>query len=49
MKSIDFIDKASYMGNVVLEDFDLGTLLDRKEGKITMNIDVEGKGFTENI
>jgi hypothetical protein len=25
MKSIDFIDKASYMGNVVLEDFDLGS------------------------
>ncbi len=48
MKSIDFIDKASYMGNVVLEDFDLGTLLDRKDlGKITMNIDVDGKGFTE--
>jgi hypothetical protein len=25
MKSIDFIDKASYSGNVVLENFDLGT------------------------
>jgi hypothetical protein len=30
MKSIDFIDKASYSGNVVLENFDLGTFLDRK-------------------
>jgi hypothetical protein len=29
MKSIDFIDKASYSG-VVLENFDLGTFLDRK-------------------
>jgi hypothetical protein len=29
MKSIDFIDKASYSGNVVLENFDLG-FLDRK-------------------
>ncbi|WP_016989114.1 translocation/assembly module TamB domain-containing protein [Flavobacterium sp. ACAM 123] len=48
MKSIDFIDKASYMGNVVLENFDLGNLLDRKDlGKITMNIDIDGKGFTE--
>jgi hypothetical protein len=27
MKSIDFIDKASYSGNVVLENFDLGTFL----------------------
>jgi hypothetical protein len=25
-----FIDKASYSGNVVLENFDLGTFLDRK-------------------
>jgi hypothetical protein len=50
MKSIDFIDKASYSGNVVLENFDLGTFLDRKDlGKISMNIDVEGRGFTENF
>jgi hypothetical protein len=30
MKSIDFIDKASYSGNVVLENFDLELFLDRK-------------------
>jgi hypothetical protein len=49
MKSIDFIDKASYSGNVVLENFDLGTFLDRKNlGKISMN-DVEGRGFTEKF
>ena len=48
MKSIDFIDRASYVGNVILEDFDLGTLIGREDlGKITMNIDVDGKGFTE--
>jgi len=48
MESIDFIDKASYMGNVILDNFDLGVLLDKKDlGKITMNIDVDGKGFTE--
>ncbi|UQD57272.1 translocation/assembly module TamB domain-containing protein [Flavobacterium sp. K5-23] len=48
MKSIDFIDKASYVGNVVLESFDVGTLLNRKDlGKVSMNIDVDGKGFTE--
>lgn len=48
MESIDYIDKASYMGNVILENFDLGILLDNKDlGKITMNIDVDGKGFTE--
>lgn len=48
MTRIDFIDKASYSGNVVLEDFDVGTLLERKDiGKISMNIDVDGIGFTE--
>jgi hypothetical protein len=46
MDNIDFIDKASYAGNVILEKFDLG--LERKDlGKISMNIDVDGKGFTE--
>jgi hypothetical protein len=45
---IDFIDKASYLGKIVLENFDIGTLLEREDlGKVTMNIDVEGTGFTE--
>ncbi|WP_225876834.1 translocation/assembly module TamB domain-containing protein [Flavobacterium muglaense] len=48
MTSIDFIDKASYVGNVVLDNFDVGALLDRKDlGKVSMDIDVDGKGFTE--
>ncbi|MGO4821129.1 MULTISPECIES: translocation/assembly module TamB domain-containing protein [unclassified Flavobacterium] len=48
MKSIDFIDKASYIGNVILEDFDLGTLLDRKDlGMVSLNVDVDGVGFSE--
>jgi hypothetical protein len=48
MDNIDFIDKASYAGNVILEKFDLGAFLERKDlGKISMNIDVDGKGFTE--
>jgi hypothetical protein len=50
MKSIDFIDKASYSGNVVLENFDLGTFLNRKNlGKISMNIDVEAEGLLKNF
>lgn len=48
MDNIDYIDKASYSGNVILEKFDLGTFLQRKDlGTISMNIDVDGKGFTE--
>lgn len=48
MKKLDDIDKASYVGNVVLDNFDLGTLLERKDlGRVSMNIDVDGKGFKE--
>ncbi len=48
MKRIDIIDKASYLGKIVLEDFDVGTLLERNDlGKVSMNIDVDGIGFTE--
>ena len=48
MDNIDFIDKASYSGNVVLDKFNLGKFLDRKDlGEISMDIDIDGKGFTE--
>ncbi|MDI6033929.1 translocation/assembly module TamB domain-containing protein [Flavobacterium sp. LB2P84] len=46
IQNIDVIDKASYLGNVILENFDVGTLFDQKElGSISLNIDVDGKGF----
>ncbi len=48
MHSIDFIDKASYVGNVVLDNFDLGTFVSEKDlGKISLNLDIDGIGFTE--
>ena len=48
IQNIDEIDKASYLGNVILENFDIGTLLERKElGRVSMNIDVEWKGFKQ--
>ena len=48
MHSIDFIDKASYDGNVVLDKFDLGTFVSKKDlGKVSLNLDIEGIGFTE--
>ena len=43
-----FIDKASYAGNVALENFDIGTFLDIKDiKKTTLNIDVDGIGFSK--
>ncbi|MFH6995980.1 translocation/assembly module TamB domain-containing protein [Flavobacterium sp. FlaQc-48] len=48
MNNIDFIDKASYSGNIVLDNFNIGALLKRKDlGRTTLNLDVEGVGFTE--
>ncbi|MEO8773441.1 MAG: translocation/assembly module TamB domain-containing protein [Gelidibacter sp.] len=45
------IDNASYKGNIVLEDFDIGQLLDDPNIKeTTFDFDVDGKGFTlENL
>lgn len=48
IQNINEIDKASYLGNVILENFDIGTLLDQKElGRVSLNIDVDGKGFKQ--
>jgi hypothetical protein len=48
MKNLDVSSKAAYVGNVVLEDFDAGSLFERKDlGKISLNVDVDGKGFSE--
>ncbi|RED23400.1 uncharacterized protein DUF490 [Flavobacterium cutihirudinis] len=47
MNNMDFIDKASYSGNIILDNFDVGALLSRKDIKrTTLNLDVDGKGFT---
>lgn len=47
MTNINTIDNASYTGNVILENFDVGALLDRKDiGIVSLNVDVDGKGFT---
>ena len=48
MTNIDNIDNANYNGKIDLQNFDLGTFLNRKElGRVTLNLDVDGKGFTE--
>jgi hypothetical protein len=48
MTNIDNIDNASYKGNVILEQFNLGSFLNQKDlGKVSLNIDVDGKGFKQ--
>ena len=51
LTKIDNIDNASYKGNIVFDEFDLGTFLeDPKLGKTSFNLDVDGNGFTtENL
>ena len=48
MSDIDNIDNAKYNGNIILDHFDIGAMLnDKTIGKVTINVDVEGKGFTK--
>ena len=48
MTNINTIDTASYNGRIALDNFDIGTFLNRKDiGKVTIDVDVDGKGFTE--
>jgi hypothetical protein len=48
MTNINTIDNASYKGNVILEEFNIGSFLGKKDlGKVTLNLDVDGKGFIQ--
>ena len=50
MQNIDNIDNASYQGNIKLNAFDLGSLLSQNDiGKATLDLDVDGKGFTQKL
>lgn len=48
MYDIDNIDNAKYKGNIILETFDMGSFLGKKDlGKVSLNIDVDGQGFIQ--
>ncbi len=48
MTNIDNIDNAKYKGNVQLDRFNLGSVINSKDfGIVSLNLDVDGKGFTE--
>lgn len=50
ISSIDAIDQANYSGNIILENFNIGRFLGKKDlATVTLNIDVVGKGFTETF
>jgi hypothetical protein len=48
MDKIDTIDKATYVGNFQLDNFNLGAFLDEKElGNTSVILDVNGTGFSK--
>ncbi len=48
MTQIDNIDNAAYKGNIILENFNIGSFLNKKDiGRVSLNLDVDGKGFTQ--
>lgn len=48
LTEINDIDNASYVGSITLKDFDLGQFVeDENFGKSTLDLDVDGKGFTK--
>ena len=51
MSNIDNIDYASYKGNIILDEFNLGKMLDDPNlGSTSLNVDVDGVGFKkENL
>ncbi|MDD2986197.1 hypothetical protein [Flavobacterium sp.] len=47
MSNIQNIDNATYKGKIILDNFNVGSMLNQKEvGYVSMNADVDGKGFT---
>ncbi|HWS60857.1 MAG TPA: translocation/assembly module TamB domain-containing protein, partial [Flavobacterium sp.] len=50
IEKMNLSDKATYVGNVVLDNFDIGTFIDNKDlGKASLNLDINGKGFSEKF
>ena len=48
LKNMNLSDKATYTGNVVLDNFDIGKFIDKKDlGKASLNLDIDGQGFTK--
>ncbi|MFD2697164.1 translocation/assembly module TamB domain-containing protein [Mesonia sediminis] len=49
INELENINNASYQGNLVFTDFNLGALLNNKQlGKVSIEVDVDGSGFSAN-
>ena len=48
VSDLNNIDKAKYHGNIILDNFDVGAMMnDKTIGKVSLNLNVDGKGFTQ--
>ena len=48
ISDLNNIDNAKYNGNIILDNFDVGAMMnDKTVGKVSLNLDVDGKGFTQ--
>ncbi|MGC4039932.1 MAG: translocation/assembly module TamB domain-containing protein [Flavobacterium sp.] len=48
ISDLENIDNAKYNGNIILDNFDVGAMINDKDiGKVSLNLDVDGKGFTQ--
>ncbi len=50
IENMNLSDRATYIGNLVLDNFDIGSLIDKKDiGLASLNLDIDGKGFSEKF
>ena len=50
MTNLNNIDNATYIGQIKLDNFQLGKLLNRTDiGVVNIDLDVDGKGFTQKL
>ncbi len=48
ISDLNNIDNAKYHGNIILDRFDVGAMInDKSIGKVSLNLDVDGKGFNQ--
>ncbi|NUY79983.1 translocation/assembly module TamB domain-containing protein [Flavobacterium sp. MAH-1] len=48
MTDIGNIDNAEYTGHIILDNFDIGNFLDKRDlGIVSLDVDVDGKGFKQ--